>query len=181
MNQSDQLLLVVEVAVALAGFAGVVGSFQYGSGAKIPRGDVLGLELMIVLSLMTAVCAILPVALFNFGVGETTIWSISSSVAVVAYAIYGFNIKRKFRRMVVSNRVSRILFEFFFVAAYLTVLANLANVLDVGFHREYGPYFVGLVMPNCLSAYMFVRLVLRPLWRSIHAQETTGSYDASLT
>ena len=181
MNQSDQLLLVVEVAVALAGFAGVVGSFQYRSGAKIPRGDVLGLELMIVLSLMTAVCAILPVALFNFGVGETTIWSISSSVAVVAYAVYIFNIKRKFRKLLVSGRVSRILFEFFFVAAYLTALANFVNVLDVGLHREYAPYFVSLVVPNCLSAYMFVRLVLRPLRRAIREQETTGTYDASPT
>ncbi len=181
MNQSDQLLLVVEVAVALAGFAGVVGSFQYGSGAKIPRGDVLGLELMIVLSLMTAVCAVLPVALFNFGVGETTIWSISSSVAVVAYAVYLFNIKRKFRKVLVSGRASRFVFEVFFVAAYLAALANLVNVLDVGLHRVYAPYFVALIVPNCVSAYMFVRLVLRPLWRSIHEQETTGSYDASLT
>ena len=181
MNQSDQLLLVVEVAVALAGFAGVVGSFQYRPGARIVRGDVLGLELMIVLSLLTAVCAILPVALFNFGVGETTIWSISSSVAVVAYAVYIFNIKRKFRKLLVSSRVSRILFEVFFVTAYLTALANIINVLDVGLRREYAPFFVALVVPNCVSAYMFVRLVLRPLWRSIHAQETTGSYDASLT
>ena len=98
MNQSDQLLLVVEVAVALAGFAGIVGSFQNKSGAKLSHGDVLGLELMIVLSLITAVCAILPVALFNFGVAETTIWSICSSVAVVAYCVYINNINRKFKK-----------------------------------------------------------------------------------
>ena len=181
MDALDQLLLVIEVAVALAGFAGVVGSFQYRSAGKIPRGDVLGLELMIVLSLITAVCAILPVALLNFGVGETTTWSICSSVSVVAYAVYIFNIKRKFRKVLVSSRVSRILFELFFVAAYLTALSNLLNVLDVGLHREYAPYFVALVVPNCVSAYMFVRLVLRPLWRSIHEKETTGSYDASPT
>ena len=174
-------MLVVEVAVALAGFAGIVGSFQYRSGAKIPRGDVLGLELMIVLSLITAVCAILPVALFNFGVGETTLWSICSSVSVVAYAIYIFNIKRKFRNILVSNRISRILFEVFFAAAYLTALANIVNVLDVGLHRGYAPYFVALVVPNCVSAYMFVRLVIRPLWRSIHEKSTIGSYDASPT
>lgn len=179
MNHLDQLFLVVEVAVALAGFAGIVGSFQYRSGAKIPRGDVLGLELMIVLSLITAACAILPVALFNFGVGETTVWSICSSVAVVAYVVCIFNIKIKFRKILVSSRASRFMFEVFFVIAYLTALANLVNVLDVGFHREYAPYFVALIVPNCVSGYMFVRLVLRPLWRSIHEHETAGSYDVS--
>ena len=179
MNPLDQLLLVVEVAVALAGFAGVVGSFQFRSGAKVRRGDVLGLELMIILSLTTAICAILPIALFNFGVGETTIWSICSSVGVGAYVTYILNIKRKFRKLLVSNRVSRVLFELFFMFAYLTVFANLLNVLNVGLHREYAPYFIALVVPNCVSAYMFVRLVLRPLWRSLREEETMESYDAS--
>ncbi len=181
MDALDQLLLIVEVAVALAGFAGIVGSFQTRSDATSSRGDVLGLELMITISLVTAVCAILPIALFNFGVGETTIWSICSSVAVVAYVVAIFNIRRKFRKVLISSRVSRILFEVFFAAHYLTVLANLVNVLDVGLHREYAPYFVALVVPNCLCAYMFVRLVLRPLRRSIREGETTGSYDASPT
>ena len=181
MNQSDQLLLVVEVAVALAGFAGIVGSFQNKSGAKLSHGDVLGLELMIVLSLITAVCAILPVALFNFGVGQTTIWSICSSVSVVAYVVVIFSIKTKFRRLFVSSRISRILFQFFFVIAYLTGLANFVNALDVGLHREYAPYFVALVVPNCVSAHMFVRLVLRPLRRAVRERETTESYDASST
>ena len=181
MDALDQLLLIVEVAVALSGFAGIVGSFQNRPGVKLSRGDVLGLELIIKLSLITAVCAILPVAFSNFGFVETTIWSICSSIGVFAYVVTLFNIKTKLRKVVISNRVSRIIFEVFFVAAYLTALANLLNVLDVRFHREYGPYFVALVLPNCVSAYMFVRLVLRPLWRTIREQETTGSYGATPT
>jgi hypothetical protein len=181
MDAFDQLLLIVEVAVALSGFAGIVGSFQNKPGVKLSRGDVLGLELIITLSLITAVCAILPVAISNFGIGDATVWTICSGIGVFAYVVTIFKIKIKFRKLVVANRVSRIIFQVFFVAAYLTAVANLLNVLDVRFHREYGPYFVALVLPNCVSAYMFVRLVLRPLWRTIHEQETTGSYDASPT
>ena len=87
MNVIDQLLLLIEIAVALAGFAGVVGTFQFKSGTKMARGDVLGLELMIHLSLTTAVCAILPVILLNFEIADSTIWSICSSISVIAYII----------------------------------------------------------------------------------------------
>ena len=179
MNTTDQLLLVVEVAVALAGFAGVVGSFQFRSGTKLSQGDVLGLELMIHLSLLTAVFAILPVILFNFRVADTIIWSICSVVGSFAFVIVIYNIKTKFRKIFISRKLSRIMFGAFFITAYLIVIANLLNILNVVFHREFGPYFVALVMPNCVSAYMFIRLVLRPLWRAIHEQEAESSVVAS--
>ena len=179
MDATDQLLLIVEVSVALAGFAGVVGSFQFRSGATLTRGDVLGLELMIHLSLTTAICAILPVVLFNFKVGESTIWLTCSSIGFFAFVSVIFNIKRKFRKLFVSRRLSRIAFELFFIAAYLIGIANLLNALNIIFHREYGPYFVALVLPNCVSAYMFIRLVLRPLWRTIHQQDAENSQVVS--
>ena len=108
MDVTDQLLTIIEVAVALAGFAGIVGSFQFKAGANLSRGDVLGLYLMIHLSLTTAICAALPIILYNFGISETTVWSICSSVGFLAFVIVIFNIKKKFRKVFVSRKISRI-------------------------------------------------------------------------
>ena len=171
MDTTSQLLLTAEIAVALAGFAGVVVSFQYKAGAIMPRGLVLGLDIMIKNSLGVALFAILPLALSNFGIEETAVWSIFSGLLVPIFIVVILKTKRQFRKIPVSDKFSRLLFSSWFGAAYLVTTANILNVLNVFFHREFGPYFITLVFTLCLSGYMFSRLVVRPLWITVHKNE----------
>ena len=171
MDITGQLLLTAEIAVALAGFAGIVASFQYRAGASMPRGLVLGLDIMITNSLGVALFAILPLALSNFGIEETVLWSIFSGLFVPIFVVVIIKIKREFRKIPVSDKFSRLMFSSWFAAAYLIVSANFLNVLNVIFHREFGPYFISLIFTLCLSGFMFSRLVVRPLWITVHKNE----------
>ena len=114
----------------------------------------------------------------NFGVNETTNWSICSSIGAFMFTVTIFNIKTKFKKVPIFSKLSRIIFEGFFIASYLIIIANLLNALNVIFHREFGPYFVALVLPNCVSGYMFIRLVLRPLRNAIRHQEAAKLHVA---
>lgn len=175
MDATGQLLLTAEIAVALAGFAGIVASFQYKSGASMPRGLVLGLDIMIKNSLGVALFAILPLALSNFGVGEKAVWSFFSGLLVLMFVIVIYKIKKKFGKIPVNDKFSRLLFSAWFAVAYLIVSANLLNAMNIVFHREFGPYFISLIFTLCLSGFMFSRLVVRPLWIAVHRNEAEQS------
>ncbi|MEJ2089938.1 MAG: hypothetical protein P8Y69_15970 [Gammaproteobacteria bacterium] len=59
--------------------------------------------------------------------------------------------------------------------AALFVAINLLNAFDVVFHREPGPYLAAITWGLGLAAYMFVRLLLHPLWRRVREQEVEHS------
>jgi hypothetical protein len=52
-----------------------------------------------------------------------------------------------------------------------TVLMSFLNAADIIFHRVPGPYFVGIILHLGLVGHMFARLLLRPLWHSLHLRE----------
>ena len=78
MLNESQLFTVTETAVALAGFAGVVASFQFAGNSFVSRGNLLGLSMMILMSLNVALFSLVPMVIANFGASEAMIWSASS-------------------------------------------------------------------------------------------------------
>ena len=58
------------------------------------------------------------------------------------------------------------------IGGYGVAVALYLNAMSVVFHREFGVYFVALIVPLILSGYMFVRLVVHPLWRSVRERES---------
>ncbi len=80
MDGSDQLLIITEVSVALAGFAGVVSAYQYKEGVHLRRGDALGIAMMVNIGLVDAFFSLLPLMLFGLGIGETLSWKLSSAL-----------------------------------------------------------------------------------------------------
>jgi hypothetical protein len=49
------------------------------------------------------------------------------------------------------------------------------------FHGEFGPYFLACILPLLLAAYMFIRLVSRPILRAVKASESVQIEGAGLT
>ncbi|MGB5698278.1 hypothetical protein [Muriicola sp.] len=41
MEEAEQLLTITQVAIAIAGFAGIIGTFQFKEGERIRRRDVV--------------------------------------------------------------------------------------------------------------------------------------------
>ena len=174
MDESGLLLMGIEVSVALAGFAGIVATFQFRDQAEVRRGDLVGLTMLVSFSLMAAFFCALPLVLAVFQLAATTIWSVSSALAAV-YLLYSMYYVHRSMSPVRMKVRTRVLFRTFQGAACLLAVMNVLNAANLGFHREPGPHVASLVYGLGLVAYMFVRLLLRPLWRAVHEQEAHGS------
>lgn len=167
MEGTDQLLIITEVSVALAGFAGVVSAYQYKNGNNIRRGDALGISMMVNIGLVDAVFSVLPLILFGLGLRESVTWKISSFLMSVNYLIFFYYIVRNLKRVKVSKMSSKLAYGLLWFFGALILLVNIANAVGVGYDGQQGPFFVSLVLPLIVAGYMFARLVLRPLWRSV--------------
>lgn len=174
MGVTDQLLTITEIAIALAGFAGIVASFQFSAGVPVSRGNVLGLAMMIKISLVTAVFAVLPLAIFNFQAGESLVWSISSGLYGLTYIVFFLFTIKRYRRVRISKGPSRLIFRFMGALLIFFAIVLILNSLNVMFHQEAGPYLVALIYSLSSSGYMFVRLVIRPLWRDVREREAAA-------
>ena len=177
MDVIDLLLVGIEVSVAFAGFAGIIATFQFRGDAVVKRGDIVGLSMIVQSSLTCAACCVLPLVLFIFETGEAMVWTICSGVGAVSVANSSYRIDRNMRGAV--RRLSlRIFFGSLQGLFALVVLAQVLNAADIVFHREPGPYIVGIVMGLGLVGYMFGRLLLRPLWSTVRRQEAAAPASA---
>jgi D-alanyl-lipoteichoic acid acyltransferase DltB (MBOAT superfamily) len=162
MIASDLLLVGAEVSVAFAGFSGIIATFQFRDKTTI-----------VYFSLLCAFCCILPLLLSIFGIEDATIWSICSVFGAIVMVCCMYGVDRGMRNAV-RKKSLQLLFGTMQGVAALIVLFMTLNAVNVVFHREPGPYIVGIVSALALAGYMFGRLLLRPLWRAVHKQETAN-------
>ena len=167
LDGTDQLLIVTEVSVALAGFAGVVSAYQHKEGVHIRRGDALGIAMMVNIGLVDAFFSVLPLMLFGLGLSEVLSWKVSSALMAVNYAVFAAYIFRNMRRVKVRKKMAKLVYAALYLSGFLIFSINLANALGIGYDGVQGPFFVSLILPLVIAGYMFARLILRPLWRSV--------------
>ena len=170
MGSSDLLLVGIEVSVAFAGFAGMIATFQFRDTARINRGDAVGLTIIVDFGLVSALFCALPLCLLIFNVNGETLWAICSSLAAIAVCRAMYNGHTKMKPAAVSSR-SRMLFGILQGVAALITFSLILNVADLVFHREPGPFIAAILYALSVVGYMFLRLLLRPLWGAVHEQE----------
>ena len=173
MNGSEQLLIITEVSVALAGFAGVVSAYQYKDGKHIARGDALGIAMMVNIGLVDAIFSVLPLALFGMGLSESASWKISSAMMAVNYCIFAYYITRNMRGVGVKKVSSKVVYALLYSLGAGVFLLNIFNAIGIIYNGVQGPFFVSLLLPLIIAGYMFARLVLRPLWRSVRESDSS--------
>ena len=168
------LVLGVEAGIALAGFAGIIATFQFGGSKEIRRGDAVGLTMVVRDSLTSAAICSLAMLLFAFQVSESTTWMLTSILAstTILYSFYSTArlVRHSFRR-----KSFLLIWAFGNAVAALVLLANILNVAEIFFHREPGPVFMAVVLGLSLSAYSFSRLLLLPVWRAVRSTERAVS------
>ncbi|HDZ08998.1 hypothetical protein [Pseudohongiella sp.] len=171
MDGTDQLLTITQVSVALAGFAGVVSAYQHKQEAHVRRGDALGIAMMVNIGLVDAFFSVLPVMLFGLGFSEVLTWKMSSALMAANYVVFFAYIFRNMRRIKVKKLSSKLAYAALYLSGLLFFCLNLANTFGIGYQGVSGPYFVSLILPLIIAGFMFARLVLRPLWRSVKDSE----------
>ena len=179
MESLDVLILAVEASIALAGFAGIIASFQFGAGQDVKRGDVVGLEMIVQFSLLVALASSIPIGLIVTGFKEETIWTVSSVVGAILI-LPGLYLNYKALSGVKTGAVFRYFVFFAYSVSGLFVVLYMMNALDIVFHRVPGPLIWAQIWFLSLAGFMFSRLLLRPIWRRVREQEATKLADAAV-
>lgn len=170
MNEIDQLLTMAEVSVALAGFAGIVATFQFRQQNKVYRGHVVALSMIVNISLVGGFFAVLPLIFLNYDMPEQDVWALCS--ALMGVNIFGFIVYLwKRARLNSLPPTTRVIIIGFFLTALGVAIANVMNAAGFIFHRQFGTYFISFVFCLSLVGYNFSRLLMFPLWKLIHRQE----------
>jgi hypothetical protein len=178
MESLDILILGVEAAIALAGFAGIIATFQFSGAKETRRGDAVGLAMILQFSLLAALGCAIPLLLYTFGVKETSLWAISSALAIILLAGGTYVQYAKARGVNMSPSMLR-MFVILVSPSFILIIINVMNAADMIFHREAGPVIAAIVWSLCLAGYMFSRLLLRPIWRNVRLQEAAKLADAA--
>jgi hypothetical protein len=178
MDVTAQLLTLTQVAVAVAGFAGIIGAFQFKEGEIIRRGDAIGLAVIVNTGLMSAFYSILPLLLMNFGMDDAIVWVICSAMTCLIYAYFNFDFARRIKNFHTYRTVNKWMVYSLFFVSFGIIVMNAMNALNIVFHREIGPFYLGLVYSLGCVCYMFSRMLLRPIWRTIRKQEAEQANDA---
>ena len=177
MEVFDVLILGAELSMALAGFAGIIATFQFSADKAIRRADAMGLSMIVNYSLLAALQCGLILILNATGVSGAALWSIGSVLSAFFNVFNLFSFYTNMKGAVKNARLLTIMWamQWFSVGV---VVVNILNAADIVFHRGPGPFLVGLMWGLGLAGWMFARLLLLPIWRVVYKQETAEKATA---
>ncbi|MEZ5573997.1 MAG: hypothetical protein R3E64_18570 [Halioglobus sp.] len=178
MESLDLLILGVEASIALAGFAGIIATFQFGGAKDVRRSDAVGLTMILQISLMAALHSALTLLLYSFGLQATTLWALSSVFAVIFQAQGAYSASTKVRPAVRTESF-KVFIVMLQIPTVCLIVINVMNASDIYFHKEPGPAIASIVWGLSLSGFMFSRLLLIPVWRNVHSQEAAKAAIAA--
>ena len=178
MESLDVLILAVEASIALAGFAGIIATFQFTGEKEVRRGDAVGLTLILQTSLLTALTTSIAILLNSFDIKETTLWAICSAAAALSYAWPTYTLNNNLKGAV-RTAPSKMLVVIVQVPAFALISINVMNASGIFFHREAGPVIATIVWVLCVAGFMFSRLLLIPVWRNVRRQEAAILAEAT--
>jgi len=166
LDPTDALSTVAELAVAFAGFSGIVAALDRREQGSLFPEDRMRFAALIGASLSTTAFALLPFALLEMFSDASHAWAVSSAVYVPYAVTIIFVLERNLRRARLEDpdlihRVSSLpLRVSSYVGFPLVIVLQLANVM---FWQKFSPFFAALLWGLAGCAIGFLGLV-----RSLH-------------
>lgn len=157
MDFPEVLVGLAEIAVALAGFTGVVVVFGSRSAGSWHPGDRLRLGFLLEASLTAGGFALLALVLYISMESPQNAWALVSSL----WALYMVHSLYKSRRLIVENlehhhdidkNANHIVFALFSIL----IVLQLINVLV---WREFAPILAAIILNLAGAAMQFARLI----------------------
>ncbi|MEH6586241.1 MAG: hypothetical protein V7720_06765 [Halioglobus sp.] len=155
---------VAEISVALAGFAGIVATFQFREGDAPSAGKIVSLTIIVNMGLSAGMFAFLPLLLFSMTSNEAFVWFVSSYSLAMYMCYMMFFVQKNMHGKVRRHRV-RVLFSTYQVISGLLIVLLLLNGANIGVERGLGPYLLTLLYGLYMVGTNFIRLLLSPLWK----------------
>jgi hypothetical protein len=157
LNPADTLIVVIEAAAALAGFAAIVATLRKDRWTEL---DGLYITNLLSTAFSALFLSMLALVLMHASISESSTWVILSltwfAVGTIA-VLYNFRVYRKLEPLRPKSRFGGVA-TFWFVTALLALALQVANVLSL---REFWPVLVGILWLFGLTCHSFWRLIVR--------------------
>ena len=156
MDAASFLSAVIEIAIGVAGFAGIVAAVRQRQLDHWPTEQLLLLQVLFTATAAAIVFALLPQFLAEYGLAEPLIWQVSSA-ALICWAVGALSFRiyqgRKYGvAMPIPVHVR--------AWAVLTVVLQIHNLLSEG---QAWPFLLG-IMTMLMNAFsVFLLLILSPV------------------
>lgn len=161
MNATDLLSSSAQVAVTLAGFAGVVVVFGSGAVHEWAAVDKFRLGLMLSTSAQALAYCMMALLLASADLSAPAVWAWSSGFVILLLLPSSIFSLRRFNAFSIdeltSAGASRPMFYAVSSVALATVALQLYNVLVA---RAFWPLFAAVVLSILSSLLQFIRLVM---------------------
>jgi hypothetical protein len=159
------LLGIAAVAATFAGFSGVVAVFGRRAHGEWFLEDRFRLTNMLATSLGACLFAFVPLIELLLHLHGPPLWTVGSLLMCAYCMAYIMQTIPQWQHLwrvhpgLLSARVSAVVW----ISSFLAALLQLMNAVSIFFHREPGPYVLGLLLLLIIAGVQFALLVLRPL------------------
>src|SRR5579884_307658 len=160
MEPAEALGTAAQIAVALAGFAGVVVVFRRESVHEWSAVDKFRLRLLLLNSVLPFGLCMMGLLLLTVKPASTAIWGLCSGAAFVVLSFFAIGVTAGFRRLggqrlrsVRSNAV-------FFIFSALGMAATLLQLYNAALLQAFWPFFAGITLQLVGAMFQFVRMDL---------------------
>jgi len=160
MQPSEALSAVAQVAVTLAGFAGVVVAFRSGSVHQWSKVDKFRLYFLLNNSALPFLLSIFAMLLMTANLNEQTTWRLCSLVAFVIATASGQLLTRSFRTIPRDElNASGFRKRVFVMSGLLAIAMTLLQLYNVIQLQTFWPFFAIITSWLWLGMIQFVLLV----------------------
>lgn len=161
MEPGEALGIAAQIAVALAGFAGVVVVFRREAVHEWSGVDKLRLRLLLANSILPLGSSMLGLLLVTMKPMPEGIWRWCSGILLIATVSFVTATTKSFRRLNLPkaerDRATRLIFVLFGVFAAAAMLLQLYNIAFLG---AFWPFFAGIVYQLVTAMAQFARMIL---------------------
>ena len=162
MEPGEALGIAAQIAVALAGFAGVVVVFRRESVHDWSTIDKFRLRLLLANSILPLGLCMTAQLLLTIEPRLTGVWRWCSGVAFVGFLLFWITTMTGFRRLdlrQLQDAPANFIFYFFATLGIGVTLLQLYNIALLG---AFWPFFTGIDLQLVAAMLQFARMILWP-------------------
>src|SRR5882724_4342954 len=171
MEPGEALALAAQIAVALAGFAGVVVAFRRGSLHEWSPIDKLRLWLLLADAAIPLICCLFAILLLTVKPAPISIWRWCSAFSVLLFLPFFF-IGRRTTAELGPNAI-RNMGSYRYVYYGISIVGIgiiLCQVVNAAFLNLFWMFFLGIAFQLATGILQFIRMILLPP----HESESDG-------
>lgn len=161
MEPGDALGIAAQIAVALAGFAGVVVVFRRESVHEWSPLDKLRLRLLLANSILPLSLSMIGLLLLTVKPVPTELWRWCSALSLAFFLVFLMTTSKAFGRLTARElqreRGSSLMVYFFATLGVAVMLLQAYNLALLG---VFWPFFAGIVYQLTTALAQFARMIL---------------------